>query len=130
MRFDERVEGDYRIYAGALDAPHGEGYIAAVVINRVQGMVHGTSPEVWRDDSLAGGLRWASADEALHYALTKGCEVIHRGPAVSAHLPAVNGRRHAPDDPPRVAGLPPTLCTALDGNRPVSRKPPTDALWG
>ena len=93
MRFEEQVEGDYRIYAGALDAPHGEGYIAAVVINRVQDVPHGTSPEVWRDDSLACGYRWESADEALHYALTKGCEVIQRGPALSAHLPAATRRR-------------------------------------
>ena len=93
MRFDEQVEGDYRIYAGALDAPHGEGYIAAVVISRLQDVPHGTSPEVWRDDSLACGYRWESADEALRYALTKGCEVIQRGPALSAQLPAATRRR-------------------------------------
>ena len=32
MHFDERDEGDYRIYAGALEAPRGDGYIAAVVV--------------------------------------------------------------------------------------------------
>jgi hypothetical protein len=49
MRFDEQVEGDYCIYAGALEALRGDGYTAAVVMHRLQGMPHGTSPEVWRD---------------------------------------------------------------------------------
>jgi hypothetical protein len=35
MHFDERNEGDYRIYAGALESPHGGGYVAAVVVNRL-----------------------------------------------------------------------------------------------
>ena len=35
MIFDERTEGDYRIYAGALEAPRGQGYIAALVVNRI-----------------------------------------------------------------------------------------------
>ena len=54
MIFDERNEGDYRIYAGALEAPRGQGYIAAVVVNRVRG--DGPTPrEAYRDDSLACG---------------------------------------------------------------------------
>jgi hypothetical protein len=75
--FDERSEGDYRIYAGALDAPRGQGYIAAVVVNRVHGV--GNSPrEAYRDDSLACGYRWLSPGEALSYALNKAREVIKR----------------------------------------------------
>ena len=50
MVFDERSEGDYRIYAGALEAPRGQGYIAAVVVNRVQGIGDGPR-EAYRDDS-------------------------------------------------------------------------------
>jgi hypothetical protein len=74
--FDERSEGDYRIYAGALEAPRGQGYIAAVVVNRVRGI--GDAPrEAYRDDSLACGHRWLSPDEALHYALNKARDVIH-----------------------------------------------------
>jgi hypothetical protein len=75
--FDELSEGDYRIYAGALEAPRGQGYIAAVVVNRVRGV--GDSPrEAYRDDSLACGHRWLSPHEALSYALKKAREVIHR----------------------------------------------------
>ena len=34
MHFDERNEGDFHIYAGALEGPRGDGYIAAVVVMR------------------------------------------------------------------------------------------------
>jgi hypothetical protein len=77
--FDETSEGDYRIYAGALEAPRGQGYIAAVVVNRVRGV--GNAPrEAFRDDSLACGHRWQSPDEALSYALNKAQELIHHQP--------------------------------------------------
>ena len=74
MQFDERVEGAYRIYAGALEAPRGEGYIAAVVVSRVHGAC--AVREVWRDDSLACGYRWTSAGDALDYALERASELI------------------------------------------------------
>ncbi|HEX7383321.1 MAG TPA: hypothetical protein VF291_03350 [Burkholderiaceae bacterium] len=75
MHFDERDEGDYRIYAGALEAPRGGGYIAAVVVKRIRGARDGPR-EAWRDESLAGGHRWLSPHEALHYALDKARELI------------------------------------------------------
>jgi len=79
MIFDERFEGDYRIYAGALEAPRGDGYIAAVVVNRVRGT--GDSPrEAFRDEALACGHRWGSPKEALSYALNKAQELIHHQP--------------------------------------------------
>ena len=77
MIFDERSDGDYRIYAGALEAPQGHGYIAAVVVNRVSGTAN-TPREAYRDDSLACGHRWLNPEEALVYALNKAREVIHR----------------------------------------------------
>jgi hypothetical protein len=75
--FDERSEGDYRIYAGALEAPSGQGYIAAVVVNRVRG-TDNAPREAYRDDALACGHRWGSPGEALSYALNKAHDVIHR----------------------------------------------------
>ena len=75
MRFMESHEGDYRIYVGALDAPRGSGYIAAVVVNRVRGIVT-RHREAFRDESLACGYRWPSPDEALHYALNRARELI------------------------------------------------------
>ena len=75
MRFQECHEGDYRIYVGTVEAPRGDGYIAAVVVNRVRG-AEGKHREAFRDDSLACGYRWPSPDEALHYALTRARELI------------------------------------------------------
>lgn len=75
MRFDETHEGDYRIFAGAVEAPKGDGYIAALVVNRVRGASTGHR-EAFRDDSLACGYRWRSADEALHYAMNRARELI------------------------------------------------------
>ena len=79
MIFDERSEGDYRIYAGALEAPQGQGYIAAVVVNRVRGAA-AAPREAFRDEALACGHRWLSSDEALSYALNKARELIQRQP--------------------------------------------------
>lgn len=78
MRFDECREGDYRIFAGALDAPRGEGYIAAVVVNRVHAEHPGQQREAWRDDSLACGHRWRSPEEALSYAMTRARDLIRK----------------------------------------------------
>jgi len=75
MRFEETHEGEYCIYVGALEAPRGDGYIAAVVVNRVRGAV-GKNREAFRDDSLACGYRWRSPDEAISYALTRARELI------------------------------------------------------
>ncbi len=76
MRFAEATEGEYRIYVGAVEAPGGQGYTAAVVVQR------GIGPrlsEVWRDDPLACGYCWPSADEALAYALTRARDMIRMG---------------------------------------------------
>ena len=75
MKFDERIDGDYRIYAGALDVWEGDGYRAAVVINR-RCASHAQGREVFRDESLACGHRWLSADEALLFALCKAQEWV------------------------------------------------------
>ena len=75
MRFNESHEGDYRIFVGAVEAPRGDGYIAALVVNRVGGQP-GRQREAFRDDSLACGYRWRSADEAIHYAMNRARELI------------------------------------------------------
>jgi hypothetical protein len=74
MKFDERQEGDFHIFVGALDAPRGDGYIAAVVVSRLDSQA-GRVREVWRDDSLACGYRWQSAHEALGYAMNRAREM-------------------------------------------------------
>ncbi len=75
MHFDERKIGDYRIFAGALEGPQGDGYIGALVVQRREGhVVH----EVLRDEGLACNHRWRSAAEALAYAMSKGHEVVRK----------------------------------------------------
>lgn len=76
MRFHDCREGDYRIFVGALDAPRGQGYIAALVVNRERGMQPGSRAEAYRDESLACGYRWSSAEDALHYAVARARELI------------------------------------------------------
>lgn len=88
MRFEECREGDYRIYVGALEAPRGDGYTAAVVVKRVQdpagaaagaGAGTGVNASIaYRDDSVACGYRWPSADEALAYAMQQARNLVRR----------------------------------------------------
>jgi len=77
MHFDERTEGGYRIYAGAVEGPCGDGYIAAVVVSRMTGP-NGSGPVAYRDDSIACGHRWPSPEAALTHALARAREVIYR----------------------------------------------------
>ena len=75
MTLDERDEGDYRIYAGALEGVQGDGYIAAVVVSRVRNTDRAPR-EAFRDEALACGHRWARPEDALSYAIGKGREVV------------------------------------------------------
>ena len=87
MRFDEEIEGDYRIYAGALDAPGGQGYTAALVVSRERSAAGQATPqqEAFRDESLACGHRWLSPEEAISYALARGRDLVRkRLPALRA----------------------------------------------
>jgi hypothetical protein len=72
MHFDEQRIGDYRVYTGALEGPQGDGYIAALVVQDAQ------RREIMRDENLACGHRWSSADAALAYAMGKAHELIRK----------------------------------------------------
>ncbi len=74
MQFHECNEGNYRIFAGALEAPRGHGYIAAVAVTRVRG--DGRGGLAYRDDAISCGHRWPTADEALHCAITTGQRLV------------------------------------------------------
>jgi hypothetical protein len=76
MRFHETHEGEYRIYAGALEAPRGDGWTAALVVDRECETTRGRRREAYRDDSLACGYRWPTPDEALRYAVSRARELI------------------------------------------------------
>lgn len=83
MQFHETTEGDYRIFAGAIEAPARSGYFAALVVNRTAGASSPTR-EAFRDTLLAAGYRWPSAEAALRYALQRGQEIVRRKPALLA----------------------------------------------
>jgi len=80
MRFEECVEGEYRIFVGALEAPQGDGYTAALIVNKLnpskQASTHERAAEAFRDESLACGYRWPTPDEALSYAKARAREMV------------------------------------------------------
>jgi hypothetical protein len=83
MHFQQSELDDYRIYAGAVEAPH-SGYIAALIVNR-RAEASQRELEAYRDDSLGCGYRWETADQALSYALTRAREMIRkRSPVLRA----------------------------------------------
>lgn len=84
MHFQESTEGDYRIFAGAIEAPAARGgYLAALVVNRTDARRHNAG-EAFRDTALAAGYTWDSADEALRYAMARGQELVRRRPTLLA----------------------------------------------
>jgi hypothetical protein len=78
MKLQEAREGDYRIFVGALEAPQGDGYIAALVVKRQpEGVADAAEVrEAFRDDALACGYRWPSADAAVRYAMQRAREMV------------------------------------------------------
>jgi hypothetical protein len=79
MNFGERDEGPYRIYAAALEASEGMGYVAAAVISRRGGTIDDPL-EAFRDTSMANGYAWPSPDTALAFAIIKAKSVIRSEP--------------------------------------------------
>jgi hypothetical protein len=84
MQFDECLEGEYRIFVGAVESTRGDGWIAAVVVNRVAGAQPAPQREAWRDDSLACGYRWPSPSAAISYAMNRAREVVRSRPHLLA----------------------------------------------
>lgn len=77
MHFDESTVGDYRIYTGVIESAMGDGYIAALIVLHQRTRPH-QARELFRDESLACGHRWESAEPALAYAMGKAREIIRR----------------------------------------------------
>ena len=83
MYFDERDEGDYRIYADAVEVPTG-GYRAAAVVTRLRGVPKPV--EVFRDEQMSGGHAWDDPEDALHFAVKASIAII-REHAASTRAP-------------------------------------------
>ena len=75
MQFAEATAGNYRIYVGALEAAGG--FTAALVVRRDEPGAD-QKPDVFRDDSLACGYRWPTAEAALQYAMNRGRDLVRR----------------------------------------------------
>ena len=74
MQFAEQDHGDYRVYGGALDGRDGT-YRAAVVVVRLRG--HRNQPEiVYRDERIASGYAFPSAEHALKSAMEAGQAIL------------------------------------------------------
>jgi hypothetical protein len=77
MKFQEAREGDYRIFVGALEAPKGDGYIAALVVKRQpEAVAAAAAREAYREEALACGYRWPSAEAAVRYAMQRAREMV------------------------------------------------------
>lgn len=76
MHFAEIETGDYRIYAGAIERPRQFGYVAAVVVVRMDPTLAMNKREAFRDENLAGGYGWATPAEALRFAISAGKEAV------------------------------------------------------
>ena len=116
MQFDESTEGRYRIHTVSLEAHQGDGYIAALVVERAKRQSR-RGPEAYRDESLACGFRWQSPVGALRYAVDRARELISKQPRNASQLPALGasmlnamrftGRAGA------LLGFSPVLCLAV-----------------
>lgn len=73
MYFDERDEGDFKIYAGAIEVACG-GYAAAAVVKQVRGVPEAV--EVFRDINMSGGHAWEEPERAVQFAMRVATDVI------------------------------------------------------
>jgi len=73
MYFDERDEGDFKIYAGAIEVAYG-GYAAAAVVKQVRGVPEAV--EVFRDLNMSGGHAWEEPERAVQFAMRVATDVI------------------------------------------------------
>jgi hypothetical protein len=78
MHFKEHHEGDLRIYAGAIEASHLDGYHAAVIAYRVRAGDDSAPLEVFREDRLCGGYAWPTPEAAMAFAVQRARSVLRR----------------------------------------------------
>ena len=74
MHFKEVDCGNYRIFAGAIERTRAYGYVAAVVVMRLE--LGRPQHEVFRDENMAGGYGWPSPAEALRHAVREGQRAV------------------------------------------------------
>lgn len=105
MHFIERDDGEFRIYTGAIETPRGEGYLAALVVQRLR--EGGRAEEIFRDDALCAGYGWPTPDAALAFAMRKAQGIL---------------RAKQPPRRPSVASLPDAAKLAFAAGTSVGRR--------
>jgi hypothetical protein len=74
MMFQQHECGSYRIYTGSIEGKMLDGYLGGVVVVQVGPL---SKPrEVFRDDAISCGHRWADADDALEAARMCGVNEV------------------------------------------------------
>lgn len=71
MHIAEEQHGEFRVYAAAFEAAGGVGFHAGVVVKRFPPPSR-EDAEAFRDEQLDDARAWASADDALAFALEVG----------------------------------------------------------
>jgi len=89
VHLQEVIEGPFHIYVGALESPIGDGYTAALVVRPARAPAQ--ARDTFADDRLACGHRWATAEDAMSYALRKGRQLVRDAvrEQASAGTPAI-----------------------------------------
>jgi hypothetical protein len=77
MNLAELTEGDFRVFAAAIEAPDRPGFYAGVVVKPVRGGLPDGGQEAFRDERLEDGAVWSAAEDALAFALHVGVAAIH-----------------------------------------------------
>lgn len=85
MKLIEADEGEYRIFAGAMEGANSDGFIAGVAV-QLRGTAGRPSRDVFCDVSLACGHRWETQDSALAHAVTRGRDAIAREQRLSSEI--------------------------------------------
>ncbi|MBE0548110.1 MAG: hypothetical protein IH627_10745 [Rubrivivax sp.] len=86
MHLAERNEGEFRVYAAAIEAEGGVGFYAGVVVKPWGSRSLCGRGEVFRDERLEDGMTWESAEEALEFALRVGAAAVRAQRAFAAHV--------------------------------------------
>lgn len=89
MELMEVDDAGHRLYLGALESPRGDGYTAALAVQRLD--APSGAAALFRDDRLACGHRFATADDALSYALRQGRAWLRARAAAVAAVSAPAG---------------------------------------
>jgi len=86
MNLAEQLEGEFRIYAAAIDADGGSGFYAGVVVRPWRASSMAACRDTFRDERLEDGAVWSSAESALGFALQVGVAAVRAQRAFEGHF--------------------------------------------